>query len=83
MPPWLSSRYPAFWAISAECFSRALIEMAAHVCVHACCSLILHKACQLSCFRSTFHTVQSGKGSEINTLPVLNTAVILEVLVVW
>lgn len=55
----LSRRYPAFWAISAECFSRAFIEMAAHVCVHACCSLILHKARQLSCFRRTFHTDRS------------------------
>lgn len=36
--------FPAFWAIRLSDFSQAFIEMAAYVCVHACCSLILHKA---------------------------------------
>lgn len=45
--------------------------MAAHVCVHVCCSLILHKARQLSCFRRTFHTDHRGKGNEVNGLPIL------------
>lgn len=51
MPPWPRSRSPAFWAISAECFSPAFIEMAAHVCMHARCSLILHKALAAQLFR--------------------------------
>lgn len=54
MPPWPSSRSPAFWAISAECSSPAFIEMAAHVCMHAGGSLILYKARQLSCLGEPF-----------------------------
>lgn len=50
----------AFWAVLLSDFLRH-IEMAAYVCVHARCSLILHEASELSCFRRTFYTVQSGK----------------------
>lgn len=52
----------AFWTIQLSDFSQAFTEMAAYACVHACCSLILHKAGQL---RRTFYTAQSGKRSEI------------------
>lgn len=51
----------AFWTIPLSDFSQAFTEMAAYVCVHACCSLILHEAGQL---RRTFYTAQSGKRSE-------------------
>lgn len=61
-------RFPTFWTIRLSDFPQAFIEMAAYVCMHAWCSLILHTASQLSCFRRTFHTVKSGKRSEMLVL---------------
>lgn len=67
-PPGGKKRFPTFWTIWLGDFPQAFIEMAAYVCMHACCSLILHTASQLSCFRRTFHSVRSGKWSEMLAL---------------
>lgn len=57
--------------------------MAAYVCVHAWCSLILHKASLLSCFRRTFYTHSQEWKTKRNVNPVLNATVSLLKLVMW